>query len=125
MPRTDVVFCQESENEVPVLDWLKQLRHSDQRAYATCVAAIERLHEFGYELRRPLADILRDGIHELRIRKGRVKHRILYFFMDGIWRSWRTLLQRKTRCRPRISNALFDEREHSKPTRLGTLIMRR
>ena len=80
MPRTDVVFCQESENEVPVLDWLKQLRHSDQRAYATCVAAIERLHEFGYELRRPLADILRDGIHELRIRKGRVNYRILYFF---------------------------------------------
>ena len=44
------------------------------------VAAIARLAEFGHELRRPLADILRDGIYELRIRKGRVNIRILYFF---------------------------------------------
>jgi phage-related protein len=63
-----------------VLDWLKELRRSDQRAYETCVAAIERLVEFGHELRRPLADLLRDGIYELRIRKGRVNYRILYFF---------------------------------------------
>ena len=41
---------------------------------------IGRLAEFGHELRRPLADILGDGIHELRIRKGRVNCRILYFF---------------------------------------------
>ena len=63
-----------------MLDWLKKLRRSDQRAYESCVAAIGRLAEFGHELRRPLADILRDGIYELRIRKGRVHFRILYFF---------------------------------------------
>jgi hypothetical protein len=34
----------------------------------------------GHELRRPEADYLRDGIHELRIRRGRVNYRILYFF---------------------------------------------
>jgi len=51
-----------------------------RRAYEGCVAAIGRLAEFGHELRRPLADILRDGIYELRIRKGRVNFRILYFF---------------------------------------------
>jgi phage-related protein len=79
MPRIDVVFYQE-EKDVPVLDWLKQLRRTDQRAYESCVAAITRLAEFGHELRRPLADILRDGIYELRIRKGRVNIRILYFF---------------------------------------------
>jgi phage-related protein len=39
-----------------------------------------RLAECGHELRRPLADFLREGIHELRIRKGRVNYRILYFF---------------------------------------------
>jgi phage-related protein len=44
------------------------------------VAAIERLADFGHELRRPLADFLRDGIYELRVRKGRVNYRILYFF---------------------------------------------
>jgi phage-related protein len=80
MPRTDVVFYQEDRNDVPVLDWLKELHRSDLRAYESCVAAIARLAEFGHELRRPLADILRDGIYELRIRKGRVHYRILYFF---------------------------------------------
>lgn len=80
MPRTDVVFYQEAAEDVPVLDWLKELRRSNQKAYESCIAAIERLGEFGHELRRPLADFLRDGICELRIRKGRVNYRILYFF---------------------------------------------
>jgi len=80
MPRIDVVFYQEEEEDVPVLEWLKELRRTDQRAYESCVAAIARLAELGHELRRPLADILRDGIYELRIRKGRVNIRILYFF---------------------------------------------
>jgi phage-related protein len=80
MPRTEVVFYQEDEADIPVLDWLKELRRSNQRAYEICVAAIQRLGEFGHELRRPLADILRDGIYELRIHKGRVNYRILYFF---------------------------------------------
>jgi phage-related protein len=80
MPRCDVSFYQEDSRNVPVLDWLKQLRRSDQRAYERCVAAISRLAECGHELRRPLADLLTDGIHELRIRKGRVNYRILYFF---------------------------------------------
>ena len=80
MPRTSVIFYRETANDVPVLDWLKKLRRSDVRAYETCVAAIERLAAFGHELRRPLADILRDGIYELRIRRGHVNYRILYFF---------------------------------------------
>ena len=80
MPRTEVVLYQEDEDDVPVLDWLKELRLNDQRAYETCVAAIGRLRQCGHELRRPLADLLRDGIYELRIQKGRVNYRILYFF---------------------------------------------
>jgi phage-related protein len=31
-------------------------------------------------LRRPESDLLRDGIHELRAKSGRVQYRILYFF---------------------------------------------
>ena len=80
MARTDVVFYQESENDVPVLAWLNDLRRYDQRTYEACVAAIERLAEFGHELRRPLADYLTDGIYELRVRRGHVNYRILYFF---------------------------------------------
>jgi hypothetical protein len=34
----------------------------------------------GHELRRPEADLLRDGIYELRARLGTVNYRLLYFF---------------------------------------------
>jgi phage-related protein len=34
----------------------------------------------GHELRRPEADLLRDGIYELRVGFQGVHHRILYFF---------------------------------------------
>lgn len=44
------------------------------------MARIRRLVELGHELRRPEADFLRDGIYELRAKKGRVNYRILYFF---------------------------------------------
>jgi len=80
MPHTDVVFYREAEGDVPVLGWLKTLRRADLRAYVKCIAGIERLGELGHELRRPLADFLRDDIHELRMRQGRVNYRILYFF---------------------------------------------
>src|SRR5882724_7937984 len=80
MPRTNVVFYRELRGEAPVLQWIGELRKTNQPAYETCAAAIERLAAFGHELRRPVADLLRDGIHELRVRKGRVNYRILYFF---------------------------------------------
>ena len=65
---------------MPVLEWLVKLRKTNPRAYASCAAAVERLAMLGHELRRPMADLLREGIYELRIRKGRVNYRILYFF---------------------------------------------
>jgi hypothetical protein len=74
------VFFQEAPLDVPVLDWLRGLRRTDRRGYAKCVASVERLAEMGHELRRPEADLLRDRIHELRARRGRVHYRILYFF---------------------------------------------
>ncbi len=80
MPPTEVVFYRETTGDAPVLDWLKELRRSNYKAYEGCVAAIERLAQFGYELRRPTAGFLRDGIYELRIKSGHVNYRILYFF---------------------------------------------
>jgi phage-related protein len=80
MPRTVVVFYQERPGETPVLDWPRELRGKNATAYQKCVAGLERLALLGRELRRPLADLLRDGIYELRIRKGHVNYRILYFF---------------------------------------------
>src|SRR5260370_21851222 len=80
MPRTPVAFYQEAESEAPVVDWLRELRRSNEKAWANCRARIELLAELGHELRRPAADYLRDGIHELRAKQGHVQYRILYFF---------------------------------------------
>ncbi len=80
MPPTGVVFYQEAPGDVPALDWLRALRRADRRGYAKCVARVHRLADLGHEPRRPEADLLRDGIHELRARRGRVHYRILYFF---------------------------------------------
>lgn len=80
MPATRVIFFQELSGVCPVLEWLSALRTSNPKAWANCRARIELLAQFGHELRRPAADILRDGVHELRARQGHVQYRILYFF---------------------------------------------
>lgn len=69
-----------SRGGVSVREWLRDLRRRDERAHAKCVARIGRQAEMGYELRRPEADSLRDGIHERRVRRGNVNYRILHFF---------------------------------------------
>ena len=80
MPKTEVIFYRYERGEAPVVEWLRQLRRKDKKAYAKCSARIKVLAELGHELRRPMADYLRDGIHELRIRHGHVNYRILYFY---------------------------------------------
>ena len=80
MPQTKIVFFQEQPERSPVLEWLKTLRKKDPKGYANCIARITLLAESGYELRRPAADYLRDGIYELRAKHRRVQYRILYFF---------------------------------------------
>ena len=80
MPRTQLVFFKDDDGTIPVRDWLLELRQRQRKAFAKCVVRIRRLAELGHELRRPEADLLRDGIYELRARDGRVNYRILYFF---------------------------------------------
>lgn len=41
---------------------------------------MKQLEDFGHELRRPIADYLRDGIYELRPSYQGVNYRMLYFF---------------------------------------------
>lgn len=80
MPRTEVYFFQDADGRSPVVDWMTDLRGSDAEAFKKCAAVIARLEESGFELRRPTADLLRDGLYELRARKQRVQFRLLYFF---------------------------------------------
>src|SRR6476661_8105763 len=77
MPRARVVFYKEDDGSVPILEWLDSLQ---PKALDKCVVKIERLEELGHELRRPEADLLRDGIYELRVGWQHVNYRMLYFF---------------------------------------------
>lgn len=77
MPRTLVVFYKDREGNVPVLEWLDALPVKIQDK---CVVKIERLRELGHELRRPEADLLRNGVYELRVGREGMNYRILYFF---------------------------------------------
>src|SRR5438552_2259359 len=77
MPQTKVVFYQEANGTVPLLEWLDAL---PRPAVVKCRVKLDRLKELGHELRRPEADFLRDGIYELRIRLQRINYRMLYFF---------------------------------------------
>lgn len=79
MPRTEVVIYAEDDGIPPFLAWLDGC---PSKVQDKCLVWIEQLKEKGHELRRPLADTLRDGIHELRVGFQGVNYRILYFFHD-------------------------------------------
>ena len=81
MPRTRVVFYQEDDGSVPLLEWFDGL---PTKAQDKCRLRIERLAELGHELRRPEADYLRDGIYELRVGLQGINYRMLYFFHGAI-----------------------------------------
>lgn len=77
MPHTRIdVFCDEN-GDIPLLNWLEE---QEPKVTDKCLGLILDLEANGYELRRPRADILRDGIYELRAKVRRVNYRILYFF---------------------------------------------
>ena len=77
MPTIRVIFYQETAGSAPVLEWLDAL---PPKAQDKCRVKIERLQDMGHELRRPEADLLRDGIYELRVGLQGINYRILYFF---------------------------------------------
>jgi hypothetical protein len=79
MPETETVFFADDEERAPLLGWLDR---QDRKVQDKCLVRIERLQQLGYELRRPEADYLRDGIYELRVRHRSVNYRILCFFHD-------------------------------------------
>ena len=79
MPKTQVRIYRTRDGKVPLLTWLDQLPPVVRQK---CHARISRLAELGYELiqNREEAAYLRNKIFELRVRRGHVNYRILYFF---------------------------------------------
>ena len=79
MPSTVVVFFMDDDKSTPSLIWLDDLSAKLQDKF---IVRIERLAECGFDLRRPEADFLRDGVYELRVKYLRVNYRLLYFFVN-------------------------------------------
>ncbi len=79
MPATEVIFYRDDDREqtVPIVKWLEA---QSNRVQAKCQAYLKQLEDSGHELRRPVADFLRDGIYELRPSYQSVQYRMLYFF---------------------------------------------
>lgn len=80
MPQTEVRFYKDSDDKSPIIEWLQGLPDPPMQVRTKCDASIRALRDQGHELRRPAADSLRDGIHELRFRVVTVQYRLLYFF---------------------------------------------
>ncbi len=77
MPEMEVLIFAEDDGSPPLLAWLDGL---PPKVQDKCLVRIERLGEMGHDLRRPEADSLRDGIHELRATFRGIHYRMLYFF---------------------------------------------
>ncbi|HSU52763.1 MAG TPA: type II toxin-antitoxin system RelE/ParE family toxin [Candidatus Dormibacteraeota bacterium] len=97
MPQTTILFFRKPNEGAPVWAWLQELRKLNPKAYAKCLVRVRRLAEMGHELRRPEADVLRDGIYELRARLGTVNYRLLYFFHAAPWQFLHMQLRKKMR----------------------------
>ena len=77
MPETRIILFREDDGTVPFLEWFEGLQ---PKAQDKCRVRLERLQLLGHELRRPEADLLRNGIYELRVGLQGVNYRMLYFF---------------------------------------------
>jgi phage-related protein len=77
MPKSQVILYKEVDGECPLLKWMRSLSEKEQNKV---IAKVQRLAELGFDLRRPEADYLDDGIYELRAKSGTKNLRVLYGF---------------------------------------------
>jgi phage-related protein len=72
-----VFYYQKADETLPVKDFIDSLT---MREKAKTLSFIGLLQDEGPNLKRPYADLLKGGIHELRIKLTGTQVRILYFF---------------------------------------------
>ncbi|TGL01903.1 type II toxin-antitoxin system RelE/ParE family toxin [Leptospira bouyouniensis] len=73
-----ILYFTEKENQPSEIEIF--INSKDERNQAKIFAWLDKLAELGPNLPRPYADLLIDGIHELRIKLSGSQIRILYFF---------------------------------------------
>jgi hypothetical protein len=76
-----IYYYDKSDGVSPVQDYINALPLKER---AKTLAFIGLLETHGPNLPRPYADLLKDGIHELRIKLTGTQTRILYFFVIRI-----------------------------------------
>ena len=74
----DVEFYSDKDGNCEIAEWIMKLKVSQRDKV---LAWIDKLQEMGPLLPRPYADLLHDGIHELRMKVSGNQVRILYFFV--------------------------------------------
>jgi len=72
-----VIYYERKDGASPVYEFIESL---SAREKAKVLNWIELLEKQGPQLPRPYADLLEDGIHELRIKITGEQIRVLYFF---------------------------------------------
>lgn len=75
--RWQIVYCDEQMDPCPVTEFIDRLAPKHQ---IKIIRFLSLLEEMGPTLPRPYADLLRDGVHELRIKLSGDQIRMLYFF---------------------------------------------
>lgn len=75
--RWHIVYCDELMDPCPVTEFID---NCDPKHQVKIIRFISLLEEMGPTLPRPYADLLKDGIHELRIKLSGDQIRMLYFF---------------------------------------------
>jgi len=73
----NILFCDPFMKPCPVSEFLDYCRPEHQ---VKVLHFLELLEEMGPTLPRPYADLLEDGIHELRVKLSGDQMRLLYFF---------------------------------------------
>jgi phage-related protein len=118
MSKVKVVLFKEDDGTIPVIEFMNSV---PQRQREKLVVRVERLREFGRELRRPEADYLRDDIYELRVRFGHVNYRLLYFFHGSTIAVLAAGLTKEDRVPPRDINLAVRRRARfiEDPARYG------
>ncbi|MFH1985412.1 MAG: type II toxin-antitoxin system RelE/ParE family toxin [Pseudomonadota bacterium] len=76
-PHWHVLFCDEQIQGCPVSEFIETRQQKHQ---VKILRFLDLLEQQGPTLPRPYADILREGIHELRIKLSGDQVRLLYFF---------------------------------------------
>lgn len=72
-----VIYYETEDGKCPVMDFIDS---RNKRNQAKVLGLVSFLEEMGPILPRPYADLLEDGIHELRVKLSGDQVRILYFF---------------------------------------------